>query len=194
MAMARSQAKREGASTAFALLLVGFTLASTGCREKSQPPIPVWKSGTTVIPGTFGWDAEAEAIVPPDNADLWWEMVTETECYLTPVSGARATIVKHRTYEALTGRYLERWHMPEEKIPGFGKGHTLSQGTVIAFRTSEGNMGKLQVVGFRPLHDLSFPEASVYTEQWKTQAATRPNHEQYHIEIRWTLYQPPGDM
>jgi hypothetical protein len=190
----RSRRRRRIVPAGFALLLIGFALAAAGCKEKSQPPLPVWKSGTTIIPGTFGWNAETGTIVPPDNADLWWEMVAETECYLTPCNSARAALVKHRTYEELTGRHLERWHMPEERIPGFGQSDALAQGAVIALRTAEGNLGKLQVVGFRPLHDLSFPEASVYTEQWKTQAATRPDHERYHIEIKWTLYQSPGDM
>jgi hypothetical protein len=179
--------------TALVLLLIGLALTFTGCK-KSQPPIPAWKSGITTIPGTFGWNAETGTIVPPDNADLSWEMVSETERYLAPCQGAGAAIVKHRGYEEVTGRYLERWHMPEERIPGPGESGGLSPGTVIAFRTAEGNFGKLQVVGFRPLHDLSFPEANVYSEQWKTEAAARPNHERYHIKIKWELYQSAPDM
>jgi hypothetical protein len=188
-----NQKRRTGTPTASVLLLIGLALTFTGCK-KSQPPIPTWRSGTTTIPGTFGWDAETNTIVAPDNADLWWEMVSETQRCLVPCQGARAAVVKHKSYEEVTGRYLERWHMPEEKIAGSGDSGVLSPGTVIAFRTAEGNFGKLQVVGFKPLHDLSFPEASVYSEQWKTEAAARPNHERYHIEIKWTFCQLTPDM
>ena len=190
MTITRNRTKRAKISTTLAVLLAAGAWALGGCKEKDQPPIPAWKSGTTVIPGTFGWDAEGDAIVSPDNADLWWEMVAEAERYLTPRNGARAAIVKHKTYDELTARHLERWHMPDEKLPATGTADSLSPGTVVAFRTAEGIFGKLKIVGFRPLHDLSFPEASVYSEQWRSQAAGRPNDQRYHLEIEWALYQP----
>lgn len=175
------------------LVLAGIVVGWAGCKGKDQPPIPVWKSGTTVIPGNAAWDAETDSMVHSSDtpsADLWWEMVSETQRYLIPCNDARAAVAKHKSYEEITGRHLERWHMPREKLSGSDGDDRLQPGTVIAFRTAEGTLGKLRIVGFRPLHDLSFPEAGVYTEAWKAEAANRPNYERYHIEIEWTLFQP----
>ena len=175
------------------LVLAGLVVGWAGCKGKDPPPIPVWKSGTTVIPGNAAWDAETDGMVhaiDTPSADLWWEMVSEAQRYLTPCNGAGAAVVKRRSYEEVTGRYLQRWHMPGEKLSGSDEDDALEPGTVIAFRTAEGTVGKLRIVGFRPLHDLSFPEAGVYPEAWKAEAAKRPNYERYHIEIEWTLFQP----
>jgi hypothetical protein len=168
-------------------ILVAVVLA--GCKREGAAQSP-WKSGTTIIPGTLSWDVESGSFGAGNGTDFSWQHLSATERYLVPENGTEAAVVKHRSYEQIDSLFLQRWHMPKERISGSDSDGLLTPGTVIAFRTAEGTLGKLQVVGFRPLDDLSFPEAGAYPEGWKNEVADLPNIERYHIEIRWTLFQP----
>jgi len=42
--------------------------------------------------------------------------------------------------------------------------------------------GKLQVLGYKPLHDFDFPEAASLTEAWKQFALSQPNIPLYHLQ------------
>lgn len=149
------------------LAVAAAIIILAGCRREPPPPT-VWTSGTTVIPANAVWDAVSDSIDNDDQADLHWQHVSPTEQYLTPVNGARAAIVKHRSYEQADGVFLQRWHMPKERIPAGDADGMLAPGAVVAFRTAEGTLGKLEVIGFRP--------------------AT--SSEAGGIEIKWTLFQP----
>lgn len=169
--------------------VVAAMVVLAGC--KRQPPPPAVRSaGTTVIPGTFAWDAESNAIAADATADFRWEQVSPTERYLVPINGTEAALVKHRGYDEVDGVFLSRWHMPEEKISASGEGRELTAGAVVAFRTGQGTLGKLRVVRFRSLHDLAFPGADALGQEWRSAAADRPDIERYHLEIGWTLYEP----
>jgi hypothetical protein len=78
--------------------------------------------------------------------------------------------------------------MRTRRIDAGDKAGMLDPGAVIVFRTADGTLGKLQVVGYRRLHDLSFPQASAYLDTWKTAIGQRPDIERYHLEINWQLY------
>ena len=138
-----------------------------GCRREPPPPA-VWTSGTTVIPANASWDAVSDSTDDGTQADLHWQQVSPAERYLAPVNGARAAVVKHRSYEQVDGVFLRRWHMPKESMPAGDADGMLAPGTVVAFRTAEGTLGKLEVIGFRP---ASSSEAG-------------------GIEIKWTLFRP----
>ncbi len=171
------------------LIVLGGVLP--GCK-RATPAVP-WVSGTTVIPGTFGWDAETNSIVnrlQVPVADFWWETVSEKERYLTPMHGAAAAVVKGKTYEQIDAAFVDRQRMRTKKIDAGGTAGVLDPGTIIVFRTADGTLGKLQVVGYRRLHDLSFPQASVYPDSSKGVIAQRADIERYHLEVRWQLYRP----
>jgi hypothetical protein len=183
------QVRRLAQASLAVLVLLGGVLS--GCK-KATPAVP-WTSGTTIIPGTFGWDAETNSIVDPMRvpvADFWWEMVSENQRYLTPTHGAAAAIVKGKTYEQIDAAFVSRRRLQTGKINGGDKAGVLDPGTIIVFRTADGTLGKLQIVGYRRLHDLSFPQASVYPDSWKGLIAQRADIERYHLELKWQLYRP----
>jgi hypothetical protein len=170
-------------------VLIGAGVGVRGC-SRQTPAVP-WVSGTTIIPGTFGWDAETNSIVAPTGvsaADFWWEMVSEQARYLTPTHGAAAALVKGKTYEQIDGAFASRRRMRPSKIDAGDKAGVLSPGTIIVFRTADGTLGKLQVVGYRRLHDLSFPQASAYLDTSKTAISQHADIERGHLEIKWQLY------
>ena len=175
-------------SLAVLIVLAGVL---SGCK-RATPAVP-WASGTTIIPGTFGWDAETNSIVDPMRvpvADFWWEMVSEKERYLTPTHGAVAAIVKNRTYEQIDAVFVDRQRMQTKKIDAGDKADVLEPRTIIVFRTADGTLGKLQIVGYRQLHDLSFPQASAYLDTSKAAINQRTDIERGHLEIKWQLYRP----
>jgi hypothetical protein len=173
-------------------VLIAVAVGVRGCGTRTSA-IP-WVSGTTILPGNFGWDAETNGIVDPlgvSVADFWWEMVSEKERYLTPAQGAAAALVKGKPYEQIDAAFVNRQRLRTRKIDAGDKAGVLEPGTIVVFRTADGALGKLQVVGYRRLHDLSFPQATAYRDTWKTAVSQRPDVERYHLEIKWQLYRAP---
>jgi hypothetical protein len=189
--MSHSRAQNIAVTIGRCLLLVGLTAAFQGCRDKT--PLVPWKSGTTVIPGQFGWDVETDSIVHPTRiptADLWWNLISEQEKYLTTMHGAAAAVVKNGSYEQIDGVFIRRQRLTEQRIGGKDEPGVLAPGTIIVFRTANGVFGKLQIIGYRSLHDFSFPQIAAYLDQWRAAALQRPDYERYHIEVKWQLYRP----
>ena len=171
------RADRDAAHKVAALTVVVTAITLAGCKREPAAPA-VWKSGTTVIPAAFSWDAESDAVADGADGDLRWEHVGPTERYLVPVNGTEAAVVKYRGYEQVDGTFLERWHMPKDRMPAGDAEGVLAPGAVVAFRTAQGALGKLKIVGF------SSPDAQGGDEP---AGATRAEH--CHLEIAWTLFQ-----
>jgi hypothetical protein len=138
---------------------------------------------TTNILGTSAWDVESNRLGERSGADFWWEQVTETNRYLVPLNGAKAAIVEGQKFERIDSDYVRRVALSQEKIAG----GALQPGAIVVFRTARGRAGKLQVVGYKALHDFDFPEAASLTEAWKQFALSKPNIFLYHLQVRWTL-------
>jgi hypothetical protein len=138
----------------------------------------------TTIPGTWAWDVESNRPADRQEADFWWEQVSATERYLVPLNGAKATIVQGQDFERIDAGYIRKIALSQEKL----RGDALKPGVIVAFRTAEGGVGKLQVLGYKPLHDFDFPEAASLTEAWKQFALSQPNMPLYHLQVRWTLF------
>lgn len=174
------------------ILASAVTGALQGCKKQNDSSAVPWKSGTTVIGGNLGWDAEADRVLDPRaaTADLWWELISETRSGLTPVNGATIAIIKNANYDRIGPDVIRRTRMAPQRLEGSSTDDTLTPGAVVVFRTSDGTLGKLQVVAYHPLHDLSFPGAAAYPDSWKQEALRRPNYERFHIEIKWSLFRP----
>lgn len=173
------------------MLLLAVAVLPVGCRK--QPTAVAWKAGATVIPGTFGWDVEADSLahtLDDPTADFWWEHVSPTERYLAPLAGTQAAIVKRTSFEEIGPKFFAHWRMPEEKIDGSDDG-PLAPGAVVVFRTRDGTLGKLQVVGYYALHDFSAQAVKELSEEYRQRALQRENVERYHIEVKWQLYRTP---
>ena len=176
-----------------ALLLIGIGVGATGCRDK---PVAVpWRSGTTVIPGNAGWDVETDSLdlhLRAPTTDFWWEQISPTQRYLTPVNETQAAVVRSRSFEEIGPKFLSHWRLPNEKISGSDENGVLDPGAVVVFRTADGTLGKLQVVGYRCLHDFSFPAVSDLGEERRRNALEREDVARYHIEVKWQLYRLPS--
>ncbi|MHC4323838.1 MAG: hypothetical protein ACYSUX_06160 [Planctomycetota bacterium] len=117
-----------------------------------------------------------------------WSHTNSTNRYIWTINNAKATIVSERSFDEVDLAYVNRLILSSQGFSGSDVGSVLTPGTVIAFRTSEGNKGKLRIEGYRALHDFSFPEASYLSEDWKSYALTQPNNEKYHLHVKWCLF------
>lgn len=143
----------------------------------------------TTILGTWSWNVETNSLGTSSSADFWWEQVTETERYLVTINGTMAAIVSGRSYDEIDLAFVNSLILSNQSLSGSDVGSILNPGVIIAFKTSEGNKGKLRIEGYRSLHDFSFPEASYLSESWKSFALTKPNVEKYHLHVKWHLFE-----
>ena len=158
------------------------SLIVSGCTPGQGDAKPGYKD--TTILGTWAWDVESNRPADRQDADFWWEQVSGTEKYLVPLNGAKATIVQGQDFERIDAGYIRKIALSQEKL----RGDALKPGVIVAFRTAEGGVGKLQVLGYKALHDFDFPEAASLTEAWKQFALSQPNIPRYHLQVRWTLF------
>lgn len=189
-------------------ILVAFfsvILFAAGCNsdENSKPPTidsstphntePVQDtrpSTITVILGTYSWDVERNDF-GGNQADFHWNQVSASERYLVPKNGAGVTLVSDRPFSDIDRDFLNNLTYTAENLTGANDNPDLKAGTVVAFRTAEGNVGKFEVVRYRGTHDFEFPESEKLTESWKDLVLRRPNKEKYHLEVKWQLFVQP---
>jgi hypothetical protein len=170
-------------------LLLGLPAAALAAPAPQPRPAPrqrgedVLAKGRTVIPGTWSWQVEGNRI-EATRADLFWQQVSATERNLVPQGGAGWAIVQGRPFEKITLADLKKAEYSTGKLPG----SSLRPGTVVALRTRGGKLARLKVVGYRALHDTSFPEARHLSPAWVRFAQGQPNTQEYHLEVDWVLY------
>jgi hypothetical protein len=141
--------------------------------------------GQTVILGTWTWDIETNKQGNKKGADVWWEQVTDKERFLVPQNGAGLIVVLgKKAFDKITQVDLAALSYSDKKLAS----DSLAPGTVVALRTTEGNLAKLKVVKYRELHDFSFPEAKLLDEKTRAFFLKHPNRKNYHIEVEWVLY------
>jgi len=167
---------------ALLIILVGFL----GCATDSDKTTT--SERTTVILGTCTWEVESNNNrEPSDSADFWWEHATETERYLVPKYGAKVAVITEEDFDKIDASFIEAQNLSEEKISASDENGVLNPGAIVAFKTAEGNPGVLQVVGYRGLHDFSFPEVAYLPEEFRDLALNSPNIERYHLIVKWRL-------
>lgn len=123
-------------------------------------------TGNVTLQGTYLFDFDTgthsgmgEPITPP--YDVWWEQETDTERKLVPVNGAQIVRLGAVNYNTIS--YAELLDLAYASTPingDVGAGNQLTNGTVFAVRTADGNYAKAQVLSYG-----------------------------YDMEIRWTTYQ-----
>lgn len=130
------------------------------------PSYSIVSSGTATLPGTYLFDLDAGTvsatgapITPAD--DLWWEQETDTVRRMRPMGSARIVRLGPVAYPALSAPELMALAYGTAPIDGsVGPGNQLTDGTVFAVRTTQGNFAKVQVLSYG-----------------------------YGLQIRWTTYQ-----
>lgn len=130
------------------------------------PSASTLSTGTVTLQGTYLFDfdggthsAPGEPIVPP--YDVWWNQQTSTERQLVPVNGAQIVRLGAVNYNTIS--YAELLGLAYSTTPidgSVGAGNQLTNGTVFAVRTADGNYAKALVLNYG-----------------------------YNLEIRWTTYQ-----
>jgi hypothetical protein len=166
-------------------------LSLIGCKADPRSSLTATPPQTTTIPLSFAWDVEPDAIVHPNvgTTDFFWFSASETDKRLITQEGVKAAIVESQSFDEITAKYILRKSLKPIGIVQAVKERELEPGTVVIFETVEGNLGKLVVEKYRSLHDLGFPEAANFTDQWKAVAEERDDIPECHIQIKWSLFQ-----
>ena len=167
-------------------VVVTMSILFTSCAKDEEDTTQAYN--TTVILGTWKWDVETNKQASSDISDFWWEQITDTERYLVPENGAEAKLIPNGNFDTIDPAFIDKQTLSTDKISGADKGGVLVPGTVVVFRTVEGNLGKMQVERYRALHDFTFQEAEYLSEGWKSFVLKKPNKEMYHLQVRWKLY------
>ncbi|MGB6745408.1 MAG: hypothetical protein WBE38_17310 [Terracidiphilus sp.] len=108
---------------------------------------PVYSSGQLVVRGT--WLCDLDAGAEDQNGDFKWDQQTNVERYLTPESGAVFFVVGIRDFDSLKYAELERLQYSPERIEANdAPNNNIPQGTVVAYRTKQGRLGKFVVVAY----------------------------------------------
>ncbi len=152
-----------------ALIIAVFVMACIfliSCSKKTPPTEEIYK--TKVLKGTWGWDIDSDAEEPREYRDLWWEHVNEHERYLVPRNGSGLAVVKGKKLEDINLGDLKKMEFTGGRISASDENPDIDVGTILAVRTTEGNLVKLEVTGFDQLND---------------------SHLKYDMRMRYVLYE-----
>ena len=161
------------------LFIIGCSSSTPNIKNSSS------KSKTITLLGTYTWDVESGTLGGSDsNVDFWWERVDAKTGHLIPRNGTTVEITK-KSFASLDKAYMKTF-------PIFRDGRVSSSdikvGTVVMFKTAEGNYGKLRIKGFRSIHDFSFKEAREHiNDSWKKMVLKKPNNRKYHLVVEYVL-------
>jgi hypothetical protein len=123
---------------------------ATSASSKSAPETTkdtahkVHSRGRIVVKGTFTCDLDAGS-EGGNLPDFQWEQVSRTERYLKPLNGAVFFLVGKVPWGEVTYAALERYPYSSARIDGSDNSNRLSPGSVIAYRTAKGRLGKFIV-------------------------------------------------
>jgi ubiquinone/menaquinone biosynthesis C-methylase UbiE len=143
-----------------------------------------WRNGQTVLLGTFAWDVETNTQSGKARFDVHWEQVGRGVQNLVPLSGAVVALLGAVPFDSMSADAVRGVKYLGDPVPGA----SLTPGAVVAIRTAEGNFAKVQVIGFRALHDFSFESATLYPQERRARILARPDIPRYHLEVKWVLY------
>ena len=136
------------------------------CSKKEPPVEDVYK--TKILKGTWAWDIDADADEPGESMDIWWEHVNEHERYLVPTYGSGLAVIKDKKFEDIDLSYLEQIELGGDRISASDENPVIDVGTILAVRTTQGNLAKMEVTGFEP------PDG---------------NRKKYNMKLRYVLYE-----
>ncbi len=155
-------------------------------KKESKDSAPAYN--TTVLLGTWYWDVESNTQGKSKTADFWWSQTTAIERYLVPVNGTRLKMITNKAFEDIDEAFIRSQELYWVKLSGSDKNGVLNPGTILIFKTAEGNFGKMQVERYRSHHDFSFPEAVNLDDSWREMVLKKPDREKYHLQVKWQLF------
>lgn len=158
-------------------------LAMVGCKHNHPKPISETYTSTVIL-GTYLWDVETNSLKSKGSNDFWWEHVDDQKKNLVPKNGTLVAVVS-KPLNRISKEFIKRYAFQGGKVAG----EKLSKGTVLIFKTVEGNVGKMKVEGYKALHDFNFKEAKEYLdEDWKKFVLKKANKKAYHLVLKYKLY------
>jgi len=85
------------------------------------------------------------------KSDLQWKALPGKNDmhFFAPLNKARFTIVKGKSYKSIDKNYVKRKKLSGTLIAALDFGRTLTKGTVLVFKTTEGHYGKMKILGFK---------------------------------------------
>jgi bla regulator protein BlaR1 len=138
------------------------------------------------LAGTMTWDVDEDILAfGKEKTDLWWEQVDETNRFLTPQNGAQLAILPGAAFEQVTAEQARALKLSTAKLSASDEGSVLPPGTIVVFRTNRNRLGVLEIVRYRRLHDLSFPEAEYIRKDPKRPISEMPDRPRQHLTMRW---------
>jgi hypothetical protein len=120
-----------------------------GPRGPAGPTVPAtFSQGQLTVrgTGTFNLDVGAAGQLP---ADFFWEQRTPVKRFLVPRNGAAFRVVGQGDLESVSYADLQGYTLSREPIDGSeGRENQLPRGTVVAYRTKQGRLGKLRIMQY----------------------------------------------
>ncbi len=145
--------------------------------------------GETVILGTYTWDADSNRLGNGKESDVYWKHSNSKTRYLVPQHGATIAVVKDVKYEDIDKSFVEKTALSDNKLNGSDNSDELAIGTIVVFKTSDGNYGKFIVVAYRNIRDIDFKEAQEkYSDSTKKYMLRATETQKYHLQIKWELF------
>jgi len=85
------------------------------------------------------------------KSDLQWKALPGKNDmhFFAPLSKARFTIVRGKSYKSITKNYVKYKKLFGTPITVLDFDRTLTKGTVLVFKTTEGHYGKMKILGFK---------------------------------------------
>ncbi len=167
-------------------ILIGIIGCSTTTVDLSRKQDKVEKYNTTIILGTYTWDAETDKLGGSTSLDdFWWQRVDDTHGNLMAKNGATVE-VSTKSFDNIDKHYIKSFPiLRDARISS----SDIKVGTVAMFRTVEGRYGKLEIIGFKALHDFDFKEIKKHaTDSWKKFVLAQKDTKEYHLMIKYHLY------
>lgn len=111
---------------------------------------PVHSSGRLTVRGTYSYDLDAgtETDTGGDRstADFQWEIIDKVKRFVTPANGAAFFVVGGRDFESIRWSEMEHFPYSTERIRADNNNsNQIPRGTVVAYKTNEGRLGKFIV-------------------------------------------------
>ena len=131
--------------------------ASASARpESGNPPKkserPVHSNGRLIIRGTYFYDLDAGVEIDTaghyevdrTKADFQWEIVDNLRRFFNPANGATFFVVGGKEFESVRWSDMEHFPYSTERIRADNdNANQIPPGTVVAYKTNEGRLGKL---------------------------------------------------
>jgi hypothetical protein len=106
----------------------------------------VHSSGRLTVRGTYTCDLD-EGKESPSGADFQWRQQNSVVRSIAPMNGAMFFVVGQKEFESVRWSDMERFPYSAAPIPGNANRSQIPPGTIVAYKTSEGRLGKFIVDG-----------------------------------------------